>query len=76
MASRFKQVTDEEVAALKDASENLNTRKSTVNWVRVFEKWCDENGLEKNSEKVAPEQLDKVLPPCVNRTEPTTNPGP
>ena len=61
MASRFKQVTDEEVAALKDASENLNTRKSTVNWLRVFEKWCDENGLEKNPEKVAPEQLDKVL---------------
>jgi len=61
MVLRFKQVNDEEVAALKDASENLNTRKSTVNWVRVFEKWCDENGLEKNLEKVAPEQLDKVL---------------
>ena len=50
-----------EVTALKDAAENLNTRKSTINWVRVFGNWCDENGLEKNPETVRPEQLDKVL---------------
>ncbi|KAL9975105.1 hypothetical protein ACROYT_G012221 [Oculina patagonica] len=61
MASRFQEVTDADVSALKDAAENENTRKSTVNWVRVFEKWCDENGLEKNPEKVAPDQLDKLL---------------
>ena len=41
--------------------KNLNTRKSTSNWVSVFENWCDENGLEKNPETVHPEQLDKVL---------------
>ena len=29
MASRFKDVTNEEVKALKAAAENLNTRKST-----------------------------------------------
>ena len=50
-----------EVTALKDAAENQNTRKSTINWVRVFENWCDKNGLEKNPETVRPEQLDKVL---------------
>ena len=50
-----------EVTALKDAAENLNTRKSTINWVRVFENWCNENVLEKNPEMVRPEQLDKVL---------------
>ena len=50
-----------EVTALKDAAENLNTRKRTVNWVTVFENWCDENDLEKNPETVRPEQLDKVL---------------
>ena len=53
MASRFKDVTDEEVTALKDAAE--------INWVRVFENWCEENGLEKNPETVRPEQLDQVL---------------
>ena len=37
MASRFKDVTDEEITVLKDAAENVNTRKSTINWVRVFE---------------------------------------
>ena len=52
---------DEEVTALKFAAENLNTRKSTINWMTVFENWCDENGLEKNPETVRPEQLDKVL---------------
>ena len=50
-----------EVTALKDTVENLNTQKSTINWVRVFENWCDENGLEKNPGAVRPEQLDKVL---------------
>ena len=67
-----------DVTALKDAAENLNTRKSTINWVKVFENWCDESGLEKNPETVRPEQLNKVLerflplPACVNKTEPTT----
>ena len=49
-----------EVTALKDAAENLKTRRGAINWVRVFENWCDENGLEKNPETVRPEQLDKV----------------
>ena len=61
MASRFKAVTLEEVTELKEAAENINTRKSTMNWVRVFEKWCDENSLEKNMEMILLEQLDKVI---------------
>ena len=32
-----------------------------MNWVRVFEKWCDKNSLEKNMEMILPEQMDKVL---------------
>ena len=74
MASRFKDVTDEEFISLKDAAENLNTRKSTINWVRVFENWCDENGLEKNPETVRPEQLDKVTErffACVSKQDGT-----
>jgi len=54
-------VTIEEVTELTEAAENLNMRKSTINWVRVFEKWYDENSLEKNLEMILPEQLDKVL---------------
>ena len=61
MASRFKKVTDEEVTELKEASANSKTLKSTINWVRVFDKWCDENSLQKNLEMILPEQLDKVL---------------
>ena len=61
MVSRFKTVIIEEVTKLKEAAENLNTRKSTINCVRVFEKCSDENSLEKNLEMIPPEQLDKVL---------------
>ena len=43
MASRFKTVILEEVTELKEAAENLNTRKSTINWLRDFKKWCDKN---------------------------------
>ena len=39
MASRFNKVTNEEVTELREAAaENSNTRKSTINWVRVFDK--------------------------------------
>ena len=57
----LKMLRMKEVTAFEDAAENPNTRKSTINWVRVFENWCDENGFEKNPETVRPQQLDKVL---------------
>ena len=56
MASRFKTVIIEEVTKLKEAAENLNTRKSTINLVRVSEKWCDENSLEKHLEMILPDR--------------------
>ena len=36
MASRFKKVTFEEDMELKEAAENLNTRKSTINLIEGF----------------------------------------
>ena len=54
-------MTLEEVTELKEAAENLNVRKSTINWMRAFEKLCDESSLEKNMEMIIIEQLDKVL---------------
>jgi len=47
MASRFKKVSDEEVKELKEAAENSNMRKSTINWVRVFDEWCDKIAFKK-----------------------------
>ena len=49
MASKFKTVTLEEVTELKEEAENLNTPKSTINWLREFKKWCDENNFENDS---------------------------
>ena len=50
-ASRFKTVTPEEVTELKEAAEKLNTPKSTINWLRDFKKWCDENSFEKKKNR-------------------------
>ena len=62
MASRLLTVTPEEVTELKEAAENLNTPKSTINWLRDFKKWCYENSFEKKKqEMILLEQLDKVL---------------
>ena len=61
IGSRFKIVTFEEVIEIKEAAENLNAQKSTINWVIVIEKRCDENSLEKNIETILLEQLDKAF---------------
>ena len=72
----LKMLRMKEVTALKDAAENLNTRKNTINWVRIFENWCDENGLEKTMRRFVLSSWIKYssgfLPACVNKTEPTT----
>ena len=70
MVSRFK-----DVMALKHATENLNTQKSTIIWVRVFENWGNGNGLKKDPEIVRPEQalfFFFFMPAYVNKTKPTT----
>ena len=77
-ASRFKDVTDERSYCIKRrcCRKPKYAKDHRINCVRIFESWCDENGLEKNPETVRPEHLDKVLerflPACINKTEPTT----
>ena len=71
MVLRVKTVTlNKEVTELKEAAENSNTRKSTINWLRDFKKWCDGNSYEKKKqemnekkkqEMILLEELDKVL---------------
>ena len=61
MASRFKTVTLEEVTELKEAAENLNERKGTINWVRVLRSCVTKIALRKNMEMILLEQLDKVI---------------
>ena len=54
-------MTLEEVTELKEAAEKLDVQMNTVDWVRVFYRWCDENSLEKDLERILIEQLGKVL---------------
>ena len=60
MASRFKTVTPEEVTELKEAAENFNTRKSTINWLRDLRSGVTKIALKKQT-GILLEQLDKVL---------------
>ena len=50
MASRFGIVGGEGIDELKELSENENTKKSTEQWKKVFQKWATERGKEKNLE--------------------------
>ena len=48
MVSRFENVIDSNIVALKNAAENVNTQ-------------CDETAVDKNPQKLLPEELNKVL---------------
>ena len=37
--------------SVERSGRNLNTPKGTVNWLRDFKKWCDENSLDKVLER-------------------------
>ena len=41
MASRFVKTSPEEINKLKKKSKNENTKKATMNWMRVFQSWAD-----------------------------------
>ena len=66
-----------DVTALKDVAENLNTRKSTINWVRVLRTGVMKMALRKTLRRFVLSSWIKhssgFLPAFVNKTEPTTN---
>ena len=70
---RFKDVTDERSYGIKRRCRKPKyAKEQNYNRVRVFENWCDENGLEKKR----PEWLDKVLErffPCVCKQDGTNH---
>ena len=65
-----------EVTALKDATENLNTRMSTIKWVRVLRTVVMKMALRKTLRRLVLGSWIKYssgfLPACLNKTKPTT----
>ena len=61
MASRFGIVDGKGIDELKELRENENTKKSTEQWKKVFQKWATERGKEKNLEAYECVDLDKTL---------------
>lgn len=61
MASRFVEANNEEIEELKISSDNVNTKKSTIFWVGIFQKWAVLRNVSENLEAYESEELDKVL---------------
>ena len=61
MATRFVKTSLEEINKLKKKSKNENTKKATMNWMRVFQSWADNSDQEKNIETMEPTKLDEIL---------------
>ena len=58
---RFYRANSEYIESLINASENKNTKDSTRNWLKQFEKWAVERKKEVNLEKYAAEELNSTL---------------
>ena len=58
---RFYRANSEYIESLINASENKNTKDSTRNWLKQFEKWEVERKKEVNLEKYAAEELNTTL---------------
>ena len=61
MASRFVKASPEEINKPKEKSKNENTKKATMNWMRVFQSWAGNRRQEKNIETMEPTKLDEIL---------------
>ena len=61
MASRFVEADNDLIEEFRISSENVNTRKSTNLWVRVFKKWAVSRNVGEDLEVYEVEELDKVL---------------
>ena len=58
---RFYCANSEHIESLINTSENKNTKDSTRNWLKQFEKWAVERKNEVNLEKYAAEELNSTL---------------
>ena len=58
---RFYRTNSEYIESLINASENKNTKDSTRNWLKQFEKWAVERKKEVNLEKYAAKELNSTL---------------
>ena len=58
---KFYRANSEHIESLINASENKNTKDSTRNWLKQFEKWAVKRKKEVNYEKYAAEELNSTL---------------
>ena len=58
MSSCFEIVDEECIEALKDKSENENTKRSTEYWESVFKKWANERNFQVTLKEYESDVLD------------------
>ena len=56
--NRFDSASDCDIDALKQASSSKNTKKSTLNWMRVFNNWKITNSCTEEIHTYQPEDLN------------------
>jgi hypothetical protein len=60
--SRFPEVPSEEIEELKSSAVNVNTTRSTKQWMNVLKSWCTSRRIQNvNITTMAPHELDKLL---------------
>ena len=61
MASRFVNIEESAINALKTKAENGNSKKSTTSWLKVWQEWASYRNYDTQIENYPPEELDKTL---------------
>ena len=59
--SAFALTTENDLKRLKDKNKNKNTIRSTVTWIKRFEAWRKERGINNELENIPENELDNVL---------------
>ena len=58
---RFFNSDDQEIEFFREAASSKNTKRSTSNWINVFNEWAKVRGVNSDITDIPPLHLDKLL---------------
>ena len=59
--NRFFNASDSDIEALKEASSSKNTKRSTLNWLQLFNKWKETHTYTQEIHTYEPKELNVIL---------------
>ena len=60
MATRFPEISGEEIQKLAEKAVNKNTVKTTKTWMNVWKSWAESKGLNDDIVKYEAKELDDI----------------